>query len=242
MRCHNSRVADVEQTVQTSRRGAHHGPQADMLLGINGSDLGLTFDPNSAHTTGVEDTCVQCHMAESPEEGIAPDLAATVGEHSYAMRDHGVAEDPNDDLINAANACAICHSGLDTYDRLARGDYDGDGAVEGIQTEVTGLFDLLRPRILTSMPGAEVSAESGKIELGSADFEALGPLQREALYNYNFVWEDGSLGVHNTSYAVQLLQRSYFGVFERSISSDFPQIELRGPERVNDALAWRRYE
>jgi hypothetical protein len=35
--------------------------------------------------------------------------------------------------------------------------------------------------------------------------------------------------VHNTSYAVQLLQRSYLGVYNRSITEDYPRIVLRGP-------------
>jgi hypothetical protein len=55
------------------------------------------------------------------------------------------------------------------------------------------------------------------------------------------VLEDGSYGVHNTAYAVQLLQRSYYGVYGRSIQQDYPQIALRGPVQRNSAGNWTIY-
>ena len=41
--------------------------------------------------------------------------------------------------------------------------------------------------------------------------------QKYAFYNTNMAWEDGSAGVHNPSFIVQMLQRSYFGVYGRPI-------------------------
>lgn len=229
MRCHNSRVSDAQSTANSSYRGAHHGPQADMLLGVNGVSFHMPFEANSLHGIVVEDTCVHCHMAEPSQSGSGITEPPKVGSHTFSMRDTMGTADPADDEINVTNACSSCHGSLTTYDRTARGDYDGDGVVEGTQTEVRGLFDILRPAILTSMPGTAVDEESGKIEIGSGDFANLSDLQKEALYNYNFVWEDGSFGVHNTAYAVQLLQRSYWGIFGRPINVDYPNIALRGP-------------
>lgn len=227
VRCHNSRIVNPETTASTSTRGAHYGTVGDMMTGSGGVTFGLAVVGNSAHTTIVEDSCVTCHMAESPEDEQG------VGGHTYKIRDDRGTADPSDDFVNAANACGACHSELtDSVDRTARGDYDGDGDTEGIQQEVTGLFDILRPRILATMGGTSVGS-NGKINITSGGFAALTPDQKRTLYNYNFVWVDGSRGVHNTSYAVQLLQRSYYGAFGHTITDDYPGIDLRGPVQAS---------
>ncbi|MCH8334012.1 hypothetical protein IIC65_08770 [Candidatus Sumerlaeota bacterium] len=208
-----------------------------------GVSFDLTCEANSPHPSGVQNACVSCHMAEPPQGGPGITEPPTVGSHSFSMRDAMGTEEPSDDIVNVENACVVCHPGLTDYDRTARGDYDGNGLVAGIQTEVRALLEILRTGILATMPGTSVAAETGKIEIVSAEFSSLSPNQRRALYNYNFVREDGSFGIHNTSYAVQLLQRSYSGVFNRPFDRDFPQAALRGPvpgeSRVN---GWRLYE
>jgi hypothetical protein len=161
-------------------------------------------------------------MAESVTvDGGAEPLM--MGGHTFAM---SVATDAGH-VENAVNACSTCHIGLDTYDRPAGGDYDGDGSELGIQTEVDGLFDLLRPGLL-ALPGTTLSSH-GYIEISSGGFTALNPDQKRALYNFNFAWKDGSKGIHNPSYAVQILQRSYYGVYGRPINQDYPDTDLRGP-------------
>lgn len=243
MRCHNSRISDAESTALDSFRGAHHGPQTDMLLGVNGVSFDLPFEANSSHTSVVQNACVSCHMAEPPQGGPGITEPPTVGSHSFSMRDAMGTEDLSDDVVNVENACFVCHPGLMDYDRTARGDYDGNGLVAGIQTEVRALLELLRNGILATMTGTSVEAETGRIEIGSTDFSALSPNQRRALYNYNFVREDGSFGIHNTSYAVQLLQRSYSGVFGRPFDRDFPEAALRGPLPGESGVrGWRLYE
>lgn len=229
MRCHNSRVADAETTALTSSRGAHHGPESDMLMGINGNSFGMSFSNNSAHINAVENTCVTCHMAEPSQSGSGVTNPPAVGAHTFSLRDEMGTPETTDDELNVANACTGCHSSVTTdYDRRARGDYDGDGVREGIQTEVRGLFDILRPGIL-AFPGTTINTETQVISIDSTGFASLTPNQKRALYNYNFVLKDGSFGVHNTSYAVQLLQRSYLGVYGRIISEDYPDMALRGP-------------
>jgi len=227
MQCHNGRRADAEGDALTNRRGLHHGPQADMLAGQSAASFGLPFNGNSAHTTIVEDTCVDCHMA--PQDTLTDD----VGQHTFAMRNDMGTADPSDDIINAINACDICHPGLDAYDREARGDYDGDGAVDGIQTEVRGLLALLQSGIVSTLDSAAIVYEMdshGYILVDStSDYTSLPEDFRRALFNYNYVINDGSYGIHNTSFAVQLLQRSYYGVYGHSILDDYPDIDLRGP-------------
>jgi mono/diheme cytochrome c family protein len=192
-----------------------------MLMGAGGVSFDLPFEVENTHGIVVPDSCASCHMADGIGEPgeLNPPL---VGLHTFAMRD------PENNAINADNACATCHSGLDTYDRTAGGDYDGNGLVQGVQTEVEGLLTIMRSGILSTMPGTSATA-GGYINITSGGFNALAQQQKQALYNYNFVAKDGSRGVHNTSYAVQLLQRSYYGVFGKPITQDYPNIDLRGP-------------
>ena len=225
MRCHNSRISNAENTAKTSSRGSHHGPQADILAGANGVGFGLAFTKNSAHTTAVTDTCVQCHMATPPVTGHGIKDPPKIGGHTFAMRDEAGWSTVT---MNVANACGTCHTGLASYDRTARGDYDGDGLTSGIQTEVHSLLNRLRTGILT-WPGTSIDAASGKINITSGGFTSLTVNQKYAFYNTNMVWEDGSAGVHNPSFIVQMLQRSYFGVYGRPIEQDYPAVKLRGP-------------
>lgn len=227
MRCHNSRISDPESTASSSTRGAHYGTAGDMIAGTGAVGFDLTYIGNSAHSTIARDTCVTCHMAESPEgeEGV--------GGHTFRIRDDRGNDDPSDDFVNAANACGICHGELQTtLERTARGDYDGDGSLETIQDEVTGLLDVLREGILDNFEGTSLSS-NGKISITGDALTALTSGQQWALYNYNFVWLDGSYGIHNTSYAIQILQRSYYGVYGHTIVDDFPDIDLRGPVQMS---------
>ena len=233
MRCHNGRVSNAESQSQSSSRRPHEACQTDMLLGVNGLGFGLPFEGNSYHTGNVKDTCVKCHMATPPGTGATPPKA---GSHSFSMRDdNGTPEDPSDDVLNAVNACGECHGPIASYDVPALGDYDGDGVIEGTQTEVRGLIDILRNGIIAKFAGTSIS-ESGAISIGNSDFANLTADQKRAFYNVNFVIKDGSLGVHNTSFAVQLLQRSYGAVFGKTIDEDYPKMELRGPVKVTDPV------
>ena len=110
-------------------------------------------------------------------------------------------------------ACAKCHGIIDDFDDIqANHDFDGDGAVEGLQSEVTGL--------MTNIEVLLVAA--GLDTVGHADIvEALGATMNDTLatgepdpaaqelrrggYNYAFVYDDKSLGIHNPTYTIQLL-------------------------------------
>jgi len=63
---------------------------------------------------------------------------------------------------------------------------------------VQGLLDLVAAKLAKD--------DTGKI---ISDATKLTELQRMALWNYNLVKNDGSLGVHNTAYSIQVLQRTY---------------------------------
>ncbi len=189
MNCHISRrdaVSYVETTTGSSQFGPHHGPQTDMLEGVNAITYGKEI-ASSAHSQAVKDTCVACHLqtvgASDPAAGLA-------GGHTF--RNHYENGSTN---IYLVGLCSNCHGPIDTFD-FKRGDYDGDGVVDGVQTEVKHLLAQLA-KLLPPIGQPTVSISS-----------AFTKQQLRAAYNYQFVLEDGSYGVHNLSYAVGLLKAS----------------------------------
>jgi hypothetical protein len=189
MNCHQSRVkaADYAPSAPADPRfGPHHGPQADMLAGTNGYTYGQTI-PSSAHGYAVEDTCVGCHM-----QTVAPTdpLFLKAGGHTFKP---GSAD--GGDLVGK---CQSCHgSKLDSFN-FALLDYNGDGKIEGVQTEVQHLLDQL----------SSLLPPVGKPKSSlSIDATWTRP-QLEGGYNWLFVKEDGSSGIHNTAYTVGLLKAS----------------------------------
>lgn len=191
MNCHMSRrdaVTYVEGT-GSSHFGPHHGPQTDMLMGVNA----ITYDetiPSTAHYKVVADTCATCHMQPTlPTD--ATFLKA--GGHTFAPSwDGGTPDDPSDD-VDLVGACMQCHGPIASFD-FPRQDYNGDGVIEGVQTEVEHLLhDLAMMLPPIGQPTVEITAAYTKQQL-------------KAVYNYLFVEEDGSKGVHNLSYAVGLLK------------------------------------
>jgi hypothetical protein len=97
--------------------------------------------------------------------------------------------------------CTKCHGPIDSFD-MVRQDYNGDGITEGVQTEV----QLLLNKLSTLLPNTN-GVVDGLVKTPSARTNwATKYLQ--AAYNWQFVNNDGSLGIHNTPYAVGLLKAS----------------------------------
>jgi hypothetical protein len=193
--CHHSR-ADVNtfvvDDVELSEHwGPHHSVQSDMLAGTNGYEY-AAFDnyDGSYHETGVTDGCPSCHMGPSEHESI--------GGHSWNMEN----EDRGFQEIAACNVEG-CHfaNKLDSLNRIANADFDGDGVTEGVQDEIDGLLDSLGT-LLQNAGLLTVDLEPVD-ELIVPDADSAG-----ALFNYLFVHEDRSEGIHNTDYAVKLLVSS----------------------------------
>ena len=194
MNCHQARQNAVKYAATTAGStyfGPHEGPQADMLVGTNGYTYGKTI-PSSAHGDVVADTCVGCHM-QSPAS-TDPALGQ-VGGHTFKLSFAGTAKAPAEQLVGA---CQGCHGSDITNFNFPLMDYDGDGVIEGAQTEVQNLLNQLA--LLLPPVGQAKSALT-------IDSTWTQP-QLEAAYNYLFVQKDGSLGVHNMAYTVGLLKAS----------------------------------
>jgi len=179
MECHQARQkAATYATTYHSNFGPHHGPQADMLEGVNGYTYGEII-PSSAHANAVSNTCVACHMQSLATSDPALTYA---GGHTFEMAWN------NDDLVAA---CQQCHGPAITEFNFPLQDYDGDGVIEGVQTEVLNLLNQLLLLLPSGTPTTNWTVQ-----------------QLEADYNYQFVQNDGSYGIHNTAYAVGLLKAS----------------------------------
>jgi len=103
-----------------------------------------------------------------------------------------------------------CHGPLtDFEDIFAKADFDGNGSIEGVQVEIRGLLGLLQQTIIDKSRN-----DSVRMDFINNFIPTLGDttkstrVQREAGYNWAYVDYDGSSGVHNTTYSVQLLQQS----------------------------------
>jgi hypothetical protein len=186
MNCHKSRH-DGEAAAKTysSRFGPHHSIQTDMFLGTNAAEFG-TPTSSSGHKYALEDACVDCHMYATPDTGQPG--RDKIGGHSWAMEADGVE--------NVA-ACRSCHGPIESFDDIkAAYDYDRNGKVEGVQTEVKGMLARLGKLLPIQV------ADSGKV------LPSLTKNQMMAAYDYFFVTNDGSYGVHNAKYAIGILQKS----------------------------------
>jgi len=194
MNCHQSRqnaLVYAAKTAGSAHFGPHEGPQADMLMGTNGFTYGKRI-PSSAHGDVVEDTCVNCH-AQTPAS-TDPALGQ-VGGHTFKMSFAGTSKIPAEQMVAA---CQTCHGpDVTTFD-FPLMDYDGDGVIDGAQTEVQHLLD----KLALQLPPVGQAKSSLTI-----DATWTQP-QLEAAYNYLFVQKDGSLGVHNMAYTVGLLKAS----------------------------------
>jgi hypothetical protein len=139
----------------------------------------------------VEESCVACHMQT---------VAATspgflhAGGHTFKMTAEASG---TNGPVHLTGACVDCHGEIESFD-FPRQDYDGDGVVDGVQTEVKHLLS----KLALLLPPVGTPKESLAID------KTWTKPQLRAAYNYQFVLEDGSFGVHNLAYAVGLLKAS----------------------------------
>lgn len=185
--CHNERrVPDI---ADENRSAPHYSSQAGVYTATGGIRVeGFDYGSTTAHAQ-VENTCVRCHMTEGAQEFAS---------HTFQVD-------------NVAAACGECHENIETANLPAKNDYDGDGETKGFQEEVAGLLDLLEEAILAELDGGSIELGGGQIQFKDTSGEIV-QVEDEvylAAYNHTLVSQDGSLGVHNPMFVVQLLQQSY---------------------------------
>ncbi|MDE3192806.1 MAG: hypothetical protein KGN00_03865 [Chloroflexota bacterium] len=226
--CHADKrtVQYMQQFVDGKQtRGAHDDTQADVLYGTGVFTYGESFR-NSPHLK-AGDACVTCHQADNPTMNGTPGshgalIANSVGGHSWNMKGTytGLAngKQVTDLEVYNLNGCNSkgCHAGapLTSFDVKADGDYDGNGSVGTWQDEVKGLLTALGDKLPKDAKGAVISS-------GITDQNTTKE-QRQALWNYWVVQSDGSSGLHNIDFSIQLLQSTY----KHLVGSDVPNAKI----------------
>jgi hypothetical protein len=179
-----------------------------MLAGTNAYEFPGKKYASSAHGALPGANCVTCHMTlPSGRYSLSP----AIGGHSFRI----AGEVHEEHKVNTAGCTnSGCHGsmaqvkGTHFFDKKAVDDYDGDGKVETAQQEVLGLLEKFvddkGSGIFQTMNDPMYDAKRKFINT-----KTQYPLETvAALYNYKFVLEDRSLGVHNLPYSVQILMDS----------------------------------
>lgn len=186
MSCHSGRGKTPDQ-----KSAPHYSVQSDVFLSKSGAEVAGFNYGKSPHAKS-KNTCLACHMAAG-KDGVR--------DHTFKMQ-----------AENVNNSCGECHS-FKTLNPQAKADYDGDAKTEGIQDEVTGLLAVVKGAVEKKLNGGKFSSAGGKIQFEDAQAKVLAappsPEIYNAAWNYFLVNSDGSKGVHNPAYAVQLLQQTY---------------------------------
>ncbi len=172
--CHQPRVPDPlpviggdSVTITSPYWGVHHGPQAGILAGTGGYEIGTGYS-NSSHTTVVTDGCVTCHMAEA--------YGTQAGGHQMGMtyNYHGHT------TINTAG-CVACH--------------DASGINNKIEATQSHVVDLLS-QLQTALMNHGAMNETGGIIPGKMSADVAGALLNygmveadgsEGVHNGNYV-------------------------------------------------------
>ncbi|MGD8440709.1 MAG: multiheme c-type cytochrome [Holophagae bacterium] len=230
MTCHNTRRGlrndDTWDATSDKDRAPHLGAQTDLLMGQN---LYFVEVGNRSYHSQVEDSCATCHMAETPPP---PDLAYNEGgtNHTfYASKDicescHDVvrAEDvqgPVEMMLTEIHHQLNEGWGMVIDGALAAGntiDLDGEATITSTSDVVAVEFSETRGRqalIVTLSDNMEYGPYGvGNIDVVPAAGDpvaiwtvAPGDLLKSG-WNFLLFETDGSLGVHNPSFAEDVLE------------------------------------
>ena len=194
--CHKSRrrASDYVLTkVTSSTWGPHGSTQGDVLMGRNAASWGTPYVSGSHKNIG--DGCVGCHMSQTTDTGTV--TRDKVGGHSMSLHYSAT----NYDHVSA---CTGCHPGVSSFDDFdAPEDFDGDNTIESWQTEVKGVIR----NLVLALPHTNDSTVSW--QLIAADTNNVN--KRKAFFNYQMIKNDGSFGLHNPFYTIQVLFASIAG-------------------------------
>jgi hypothetical protein len=173
------------------RYGPHGSPQADMYYGTSGYQYGDESITGLMTHAGLEGGCATCHMQERMRSNNM------LANHSFSMTDTTFGFRP-------VTVCITCHGEIEEFNDIrAFYDYDRNGMIEGVETEIAGMLNALKARLpLDPLTGEPVTRTKDSL-LVKNNFNAIA-----GIWNYYIVKNDASMGMHNTKYAVALLYKS----------------------------------
>jgi predicted CXXCH cytochrome family protein len=177
----NESCIDCHSIRPSGHSGLHSSHQGPMIKGEGGAELpGYTYR-SSAHSA-IDSRCVQCHMA-APEEQYKDKL----GGHTFkVMYDNDTPDDVSDDVINQTG-CIECHTGGVALQSMHE-----------TQDEIRALLDELKSYLKLRADGRPLFQMDPSLSTTEADLH----------YNWYFVTNDNSFGVHNYLYSKDLLTAS----------------------------------
>lgn len=214
MTCHHSRNGSATNNIEKFKLsqptwaggasfGVHDSTAGDMVEGVNAITYGKVI-PSGSHNAVISDVCVGCHM--QPVATSHPAFGKAGG-HTYNMS-YDVISGGVTNRMDLVDVCVKCHGPIEGFN-FARKDYDGDGVIDGVQTEVQHLLNNLS-RLL---PNATYRADGNYVADGlvkaSIAAKTNWPTRfLNAAWNWQFVNVEGSKGIHNAPYAVGVLKAS----------------------------------
>jgi hypothetical protein len=190
-------TATDTMTITNSRWYPHYGVQGLMFKGV-GAGGGFEFPgktyANSPHASAsgiMTGGCPTCHMADATAgSGIA-------GGHT--MNIHYVGSHGEDEWLTTGCTQSGCHSAMtdvENYVSSSSSLTGGMGARAYVEARLDSLNNLLIAKnFITSSGTLKTPLKASTLKLG-------------ALYNYFFIEHDLSGGIHNSKYAIQLLNDS----------------------------------
>lgn len=216
MECHHSRNGEANQNIANyklglptwaggSSFGPHDSTAGDMVEGVNAITYGKVI-PSGSHSAVIPDVCVGCHM--QPVASTDPAFGKAGG-HTFSMH-YSVTNAGIAATIDKVDVCVKCHGPIEEFN-FARKDYDGDGVIDGVQTEVQHLLDKLS-RLL---PNTTYRADGNYVADGLVKTIGRTSIKTnwqtkflQGAWNWMYVNVEGSRGVHNAPYAVGVLKAS----------------------------------
>jgi hypothetical protein len=214
MTCHHSRNGAAEENIAKYQLnqptwaggvsfGVHDSTAGDMIEGVNAITYGKII-PSGSHNATIPDVCVGCHMQPVATSDPAYGQA---GGHTFSMT-YNVVNAGVTNTIDKVDVCVKCHGQITSFD-FARKDYNGDGIIEGVQTEVHHLLDQLSRMLPNSTYRADGNYVADGLVKTSISTKTNWPVRfLNAAWNWQFVEVEGSMGVHNAPYAVGILKAS----------------------------------
>jgi hypothetical protein len=176
-----------------------------MIEGVNGIEYGRHI-PSGTHSVTISNVCVGCHMQEV---AVTDPAFGQAGGHTFSMT-YNVVSGGVTNVMDKIEVCTKCHGEIEEFN-MVRKDYDGNGRIEGIQTEIQSLLD----KLSTMLPNATYRADGKYVAdglvkaIGRTTVKTNWPTKfLNAAWNHMFVSVEGSKGIHNAPYAVGLLKAS----------------------------------
>lgn len=187
-------------TITNSRWYPHYGVQGLMLAGQSGFKFpDFTYTGNSPHTSLAaikQDGCVVCHMAPSNAgSGIA-------GGHTMNIRYTNTSGQTAWNINGClGSGCHATMTNVDNYVSSSSTLTGGLGARRYVQMYLDTLHTLLVNKNY-------INATTGLVNASSSSPLKIPALKAGALYNFFFLEHDLSFGIHNSKYAIELIQSS----------------------------------